>query len=310
MSVRFAAAALSACAFPVLLAAQESASEEPGDAALAALAKRAVEFVASYNNGDSSALANHFVPDGEIVLADGAVLSGREEIKEFYDEVFSGDERPQAALEAGAVRFVTPGVAVEDGTFHVTLPGGAVVSHEYTAIVVQQGDGGWLTARIRDEVEDLAPGSEKMLALDWLVGDWLIERDGTRTFLSFDWSDAGPFLDGRAVTETAGEESTSSTYRVGWNNERGQFVSWAFDAQGGYLNAEWTEAEEGWLIRAEGVTADGETNEVTQILVPDPDKQGFAWNTRDQVIGGEVMPDAGARVVRRPPATKDEADGE
>ncbi|MCB1133970.1 MAG: SgcJ/EcaC family oxidoreductase, partial [Verrucomicrobiae bacterium] len=216
MKSRIFAATLAIAAMPVLLAAQDNDSD-PNEAALAVLASRAQDFVDRYNQGDSAALAAHFVPRGEIVLADGGVVSGREEIKKFYDEVFAGEEDPKGALEAGSVRFVTPGIAIEDGTFHVTKPDGEIVSHYYTAIQVQQNDGGWLTASIRDELEDHAPASEKLIALEWLVGDWLIERDGSRTFLTFSWSEDGPFIDGRALTEIAGESSTSSTYRIGWN---------------------------------------------------------------------------------------------
>ncbi|MCP5544321.1 MAG: SgcJ/EcaC family oxidoreductase [Akkermansiaceae bacterium] len=310
MNSRNLAAMLAFAAMPVLLTAQDNDSADPNEAALAALASRAQDFVDRYNQGDSAALASHFVPRGEIVLADGGVVSGREEIKDFYDEVFAGEDDPKGALEAGSVRFVTPGIAIEDGTFHVTKPDGEVVSHYYTAIQVQQDDGGWLTASIRDELEDLAPASEKLIALEWLVGDWLIERDGSRTFLTFSWSEDGPFIDGRALTEIAGESSTSSTYRIGWNNERKNFVSWAFDAEGGYMNAQWTGSDEGWLLRSHGVTADGESNEATQVLVPDSGLQSFVWNTRDQVIGGEVQPDASTRVVKRPPSPKTDTAGE
>lgn len=309
MKSRIAAVTLASAAMTVLLTAQDNQAPDPNEAALVSLASRAQDFVDRYNQGDSAALASHFVPGGEIVLADGSVVSGREEIKDFYDEVFAGDEDPKGALEAGSVRFVTPGIAIEDGTFHVTRPDGEVVSHYYTAIQVQQDDGGWLTASIRDELEDHAPASEKLIALEWLVGDWLIERDGSRTFLSFQWSDDGPFIDGRALTEIAGESSTSSTYRIGWNNERKNFISWAFDAEGGYMNAQWTESDEGWLLRSHGVTADGEPNQATQVLAPDDDCQGFVWNTRDQVIGNVVQPDASTRVVKRPPAPKSDTAG-
>ncbi|MCB1130787.1 MAG: hypothetical protein KDN05_06625, partial [Verrucomicrobiae bacterium] len=118
------------------------------------------------------------------------------------------------------------------------------------------------------------------------------------------------FIDGRALTEIAGESSTSSTYRIGWNNERKNFVSWAFDAEGGFMNAQWTGSDDGWLLRSHGVTADGESNEATQVLVPDAGLQSFVWNTRDQVIGGEVQPNASTRVVRRPPSPKTDTAGE
>jgi uncharacterized protein (TIGR02246 family) len=273
----------------------------PSPASLTALARNAQEFVDSYNKADPEALAKHFLPEGEIVLANGELVKGRGEIAEFYTTVFSGEAKPKGALEAGSVRFVTPGIAVEDGTFHVTLPSGEVISHYYTAVHVKQENGSWLTASLRDELEDRAPAAEKLLGLSWIVGDWMIEREGTRTLLSFSWSKEGPFIDGKALTEEAGEESISTTYRIGWDAHRKGFVSWGFDAQGGHSKAEWSPADNGWLLRASGVTADGETNQSTQQISPNPSLQSFDWSTRDHTLNGESQPDSVSRVVKRPP---------
>lgn len=303
---RFLLHAAISLACPAISAFAEDA--DPNQANLDALAANAKAFVESYNKADHEAMAKLFLPEGEIVLADGEMVTGREDITEFYKEVFSGEAKPKAALEAGSVRFVSPGIAVEDGTLHVTKPSGEVVSHFYTAVQVKQENGTWLTASVRDELEDKAPASEKLIALDWLANDWLIEVDGTRTFLAFEWSEDGPYLDGRALTETAGEESISSTYRIGWNNARKNFVSWGFDAQGGYTKSEWTSTDNGFLLRTTGVTTDGEINQSTQTITPDDNLQGFTWASRDQTIGDEVQPDRTVRVVRRPPQTDEDED--
>lgn len=280
------------------------AQDDPNADKLEKLASSATAFVEAYNQGDAAGLAALFLPDGEITLADGDVVSGREEIEAFYDEVFAGEDDPQAALEAGAVRFVTPTIAIEDGTFHVTAPTGEVASHNYTAIQVQQDDGSWLTASVRDSLEDTAPPSEKMLALEWLVGDWEVERDGVTTWLAFDWSESGPFIDGRALTEEPGEASTAATWRIGWDARREGYVSWGFDALGGFNRSEWTATDTGWLLRTQGVTADGEDNRSTQMLEPSESGESIDWTKRDQVIGGELQPDLKVTIVRRPPAPK------
>lgn len=295
---------LSLLALPAARTQEEDANKPNLDA----LAANAAAFVEAYNKAEPESLAKLFLPEGELVLADGNVVGGRDEIRDFYQEVFAGDADPKAALEAGSVRFVTPGVAIEDGTLHVTKPSGEVVSHFYTAVQVKQENGAWLTASIRDEIEDHAPASEKLVALEWLVGDWLIEVDGTRTFLSFAWSEDGPYIDGKALTEQAGEDSTAATYRVGWNAKRKNFVSWAFDALGGYNKSDWTTADGGWLLRSNGVTADGEVSESTQSFVLDPSRQSFMWSRRDQTIGDEVQPDSSVRVVKRPPDLDTPAD--
>jgi len=290
--------------------AQEST--EVIDPNLESIRKNAQDFVTAYNAQDVEGLAKQFLPDGEIVFADGTVAAGREAISEFYTEFFSAEEDPQGALEAGSVRFVTPGVAIEDGTFHVTLSSGEVSSHFYTAVRVRQEDNSWKIASVRDELEDHAPANEKLLDMAWIIGDWLIEADGARTFLAFEWSDDGPYIDGRALTEMAGVESTSSTYRIGWDAARKSFISWAFDAEGGHNQSVWTKTETGWMLRSTGITADGEIITATRVIEPEENGQSFLWISRDQVLDGEALPDRSTQVVRRPPepASAEPTEGE
>jgi uncharacterized protein (TIGR02246 family) len=283
------------------LASARSQDTDPNKASLEALAANAQAYVNAHNEGNAEAIAKLFIPEGEIILSSGEIVSGRAEIQQFYTDLFSGEKRPRAALEAGSVRFVTPKLAIEDGTLHVTRPTSEVISHHYTSTQMQQDDGSWLTASIRDEIEDIAPASEKLLPLEWMIGDWIIEKNGLRTFLTFKWSNDGPFIDGKAVTEMAGEENTSSTYRIGWNNNRKNYISWAFDTFGGHMISQWTKNNSGWLLRTSGVTADGEVNHSTQTIEPDPSLQHYIWSTRDQTIGGNSLPDGSVRVVKRPP---------
>lgn len=279
-------------------AAQEEQNQK---ADLEILSRNAKSFVDAYNKGDADTMAKLFLPSGEIILANGELIAGREEIVEFYNGIFSAEEKPKAALEAGSVRFVTPSLAIEDGTLHVTKPSGEITSHNYSSVHIKQADGSWLTASIRDEIGDKAAPDEKLQPLKWLAGDWIFEKDGTRTFLSFDWSDDGPYLDGRALTMQASEASTTSSYRIGWNGNRKNHVSWAFDSKGGYTKSDWTTTDESWLLRTSGITADGEVNQSTQSFSPDDNKQGFTWSIRDQTIGGETQPDVSIRVVKCPP---------
>jgi uncharacterized protein (TIGR02246 family) len=283
------------------LASARSQNADPNKSSLEALAANAQAYVNAHNEGKAEAIANLFIPDGEIILSTGEIVSGRAEIQQFYADLFSGEKRPRAALEAGSVRFITPKLAIEDGTLHVTRPSGEVISHHYTSTQMQQDDGNWLTASIRDEIEDVAPASEKLLPLEWMIGDWIIEKNGLRIFLTYKWSDDGPFIDGKAVTEMAGEENTSSTYRIGWNNNRDNYISWAFDSFGGHMVSQWTKKNSGWLLRTSGITADGEVNHSTQAIEPDPSLQHYTWTTRDQTIGGNSLPDGSVRVVKRPP---------
>lgn len=274
----------------------------PAAADLAALAASARSFVDAYNHRDAAAIAALFLPDGELVLASGELLAGQAEIKDHYAAVFAADKESKLALEAGSVRFLTPTVATEDGTVHLTAPSGEVSSTDYAAVHVRQDDGSWRFASVRDRPDDRAPACEKLLALAWLVGDWLAEIRGTQTTLTFAWSEDGPFLDGKAVTEQAGAGSTAATWRIGWDARRMGFVSWGFDAGGGYNFSEWTAAPAGgWLLHTRGVTADGESNQLTQIITTGPGNENFTIARRDHVIDDAVQPDRAVTFVKRPP---------
>lgn len=288
--------------------AQAQDEADPAEAKLAALEKAAQSLVSAFNDKDAAAIAATYLPNGELTLSSGEILTGREAIEDYYAGLFedAGDQAPKAAVEAGEVHFATPAIAIENGTFHLTAVSGEVSSFDYSAVLVQQDDGSWLAATVRGEDDDTALPDEKLIALDWLVGDWMIEVDGSRTYVAFNWSDDGPYIDARALTEEAGVESTASTLRIGWNPKRDGFVSWHFDALGGYSFNEWTVADDNrYLLRSLGVTSDGESQRGTVILEVADDGQSFTWTSRDKVIGGEVQPERSLRVVKRPPAPKE-----
>lgn len=279
-----------------------------GSEDLEILQESATAWVEAYNKGDAEAISSLFVARGEFALASGELLLGREEIKSYYSELFSMEARPQAALEAGSVRFVSDRIALEDGTIHLTSPEGGVSSHFYTAVHERQEDGGWLLASVRDEGGDESTPSEKLLSLEWLIGDWVIQTEAGDTWISFFWSDDGPYIDAKATTESPDAPSSSATMRIGWNENTETFQSWSFDADGGFNQSKWTTMNPGeFLLRTEGITASGETNVSTQILRELPGGAGFSWTKRDQVIAGELAEDRTLKAVKRPPEPSEES---
>ncbi|MEM6915151.1 MAG: nuclear transport factor 2 family protein [Verrucomicrobiota bacterium] len=267
------------------------------------LSELSQKFVDSFNDRNAEAIAKLFVPDGEIVLASGTILIGQDDLTDHYTNVFASGEAPLAALEASSVRFVTPSVATEDGTIHLTYESGEVSSHFYTTVQLKQEDGSWLYASVRDEEGDHALHSEKLLALGWLIGDWVIQSKDADTWISFQWSESGPYIDAKLLTETAGVQATGATFRIGWNERSESFNSWAFDDQGGFVHSSWIEAgPDEWILKSNGVTSDGETHNATQTIALDESEQSFIWAKRDQIIGGELLPERTARAVKQPPS--------
>jgi len=270
---------------------------------LSKLEQSARSFVEAFNAGDADAIASLFVQEGELVLASGELVIGRANLAEHYSAAFSESDRPQAALEAGSVRFLTEDMAIEEGTVHLTEPSGEISSHFYTAVHAKQEDGTWLFASVRDEIGDHALPAEKLFALEWLIGDWVAQINGSDTWISFSWSDDGPYIDAKALTESPEGPSTASTMRIGWNERDESFVSWAFDAEGGYNYSTWISPEtDQWLMKTQGITSEGETNTVTQEVTLNSSGESFSWSKRDQIIGGVLQDGRTIQFVKRPPA--------
>ncbi len=301
--------------YAVLLAAASSAhAQESGagetkagapaaelEADVESLGKAAEHFVEAYNRKDAAGIAALFAENGEIIARDGDTIHGRDAIKERYEELFAGDKVPQIALEASSVRMVAPGVAIEDGVIHFTTDGRETVeSVSYSATQVKQGDGSWLIASTRDQME-VTPPSEHLKALAWLEGEWSYEgEEGVRMDLVLEMDGSGNFLLGEAIsTDTAGEEQSTSI-RIGWNPACSSVFWWTFDSDGGNASGQWTRRGDTWLIRTGGITADAETTAAMHTLSRDGDDT-ILWNATDRVMAGEPQPDAALRFVRRAP---------
>ncbi|MDF1658582.1 MAG: SgcJ/EcaC family oxidoreductase [Verrucomicrobiales bacterium] len=288
--------------FPALAALILFAPSIHADDDLSKLEESAASLIEAFNAGDAEAVSNLFVEDGELVLSSGKIVIGKANLLEHYTSVFSDPERSQAALEVGSVRLLTSGMAMEDGTVHLTAPDGGVSSFFYQAVHAKQEDGSWKLASVRDVEGDQSMPAEKLGALKWLIGDWVMQTRGGDTWISFFWSEDGPYIDAKAMSESPQAPATSATMRIGWNEAEEAFKSWGFDGEGGFNESDWVESGPNeFLLKTMGVTASGEKNVVTQVLKLSNKGNVFSWSKRDQVLGGEVLADRTVQAVKRPP---------
>lgn len=285
-----------ACALQVRA---EEASPE-----IAGLQKAAADFVTAYNNRDAAALAKLFTENGEMTdLRGTALTSGREQIQARYEEIFA-DKPLQIAIEVDSVRLVTPTLAIEDGTYHLTPAddeNAPPKSTAYTAVLAQ-GDGGeWRIASTRS-LRDVTDAAGRLAELAEVIkGEWTYNSpEGVRLDLAFGWDPSGKHLTGEMLTTTADAQPQEGTIRIAWDASKQQIVSWMFDAKGGFTHGFWTRTDEGWLIRSEGTTGDGETLSASQQLSAE-DKNTLIWTATQRIVDGENAPDRTLRMVRQAP---------
>lgn len=271
---------------------------------IAGLQKAAAEFVTAYNKQDATAIAALFTEDGEMADLSGTNLtSGRDEIQARYEQIFS-DDPLRIAIEVDSVRFVAPNLAIEDGTFHLTPADDESApprSTTYTAVLIQDDAGAWRIASTRN-LRDVTEAAGRLASLaDALKGEWTYrDSEGVRLDLAFGWDPTGKYLAGEMLTSTADAEAQPGSIRIAWDASKQQIVSWMFDAMGGFTHGVWTPSDQGWLIRSEGTTGDGETLTACQQLITEG-TDTLIWTATQRVVDGEQTPDKTLRLVRQAP---------
>ncbi len=284
---------LLACAMPAL-------AEEPSPE-IAGLRQSAADFVTAYNKKDAVAVSLLFTEQGEIVESDG-VTSGRKEIQARYESIFSGDPR-QIAIEVSDVRIVAPSVAIEEGIYHISPPDDENApprSTAYTAVMLKNDKGTWQIASSRD-VADVTDPAGHLADLEQVIsGEWTTQIDGVEVDYAFGWDPTGKFLLGEILTTKSDTEPQTGSMRIGWNAAKKSIISWVFDARGGVIEGVWTANDEGWELRSEGTTADGEMITMSQKLTTEG-QDTLIWTSSNRVIDGKKAPDITLRIVRQAP---------
>jgi uncharacterized protein (TIGR02246 family) len=87
-----------------------------------AIAKNAEGFIEAFHKGDAEALTAFWTPDGDYTDEDGKTLKGRAAIAKAFKKFFAENKGLQLRIDSTSLRFVTPYVAVEDGTTAVIPP--------------------------------------------------------------------------------------------------------------------------------------------------------------------------------------------
>ncbi len=80
----------------------------------------------------------------------GEQVVGREAIEKQFAAIFAEAKGAKLEAKTDSIQFVSPNVAVEQGTAKVIRPDAAPEESEYTAVYVKR-DGQWLLDRVTEE---------------------------------------------------------------------------------------------------------------------------------------------------------------
>jgi uncharacterized protein (TIGR02246 family) len=265
----------------------------------AALLKNAEAFVEAFHRGDAKALAAHWAADGDYTDQKGRHLKGREAIEKAFKELFAEHKGLKLRINMQSVRFMTPDVAVEDGTTEVFPPDGAPPSRARYTIVHVKKEGQWLVGSVRDAIFVPPTNHEFLRGLEWAIGDWVSEGNtGESARLSFAWSEHQNFIINKFTTSFKGLTVGSGTQFIGWDPLEKKIRSWTFETTGTFGEGFISQDGDRWILKASFVLRDAKklttTNVVTRL-----DADTITWQSTDRAMDGKALPDAKAIKLKR-----------
>ena len=279
------------------------AADSDQAASEAAIRKMDAGYVEAFNKHDAEALANYWSPDAVYLdRVTGEEVSGRENIAKRFTALFKDQPESKMTVDTDSIRFVSPNVAVEEGTSNETIGKGAPEEVPYTAVYIKR-DGQWLLDRVTDQAEKAAPSPyEHLKVLEWMVGRWVDKDDDDNATIETEckWTKNQSYLT-RSYTVTVGDDVDLSGIQViGWDPEAKSIRSWTFDSDGGFSEAAWERKGDRWYVHNTGYLADGRKGTMTNVI-RQIDDNSFTWKTIERTAGGELLPNIDEVVIEREP---------
>lgn len=265
----------------------------------AAIRKNVESYTEAFNKQDAKALAELWSPEAVYTNPiSGEAVAGREAIEKEFAASFAAQKGAKLETTVEAIRFISPNVAVENGTARVVVGEAKPTESSYSAIHVKR-DGKWLLDRVTEEdLPEIVSNYEKLKGLEWMIGTWVDEDDASRVATTCQWSKNRNFIV-RSFSITVGDRLDASGIQViGWDPAAKQIRSWVFDSDGGIGEGVWTNKGNKWFIQAKDTSADGRKLTSQNVLtVVDNDR--FTWQSVDRQVDGNVLPNIDEIVVVR-----------
>ena len=267
---------------PAKYSADEAAIRQANDSLLKA-----------YASDNAETVAQHFTPDAEYVNSNGAVFHGREAIQDSLTTFFADHPGCELQTELHDLRFVSPTVAIVEGTTTVVHKGDSdETTHCKFTAVYNKNDDKWLLASVRDQLHAVRPTHEDQLEqLSFLIGDWVNEDSDSVVSFSCRPTENGKFLIRDFSMKVQGQEVLSGTERIGWDPLTGKLRAWIFDSEGGFAEGMWHREGDVWTLRLSGVNSAGEVASGTSHYTVINDHR-MTWQAVDHVIGGVALPNS------------------
>lgn len=256
----------------------------------AAIRASVAAYVVAFNLGDAKAIAAQWSPDA--VYSNpmtGDEVTGRKAIEEQMVEIFKNAKETKIEVDVSSIRFLSPSVAIEEGTARVLRPGNEPDVTVYSCMHVKSG-GNWLVDRMTEQSEPIFRSNYQHLKdLQWMIGTW-VDQDGSATIkTTSQWSKNQNFITRRFSVSFDGESDLSGVQLIGWDPVAQNIRSWVFDSDGGFGSSTWKNNENKWVIHSSATLSDGRKASAVKTLTILDDKT-ITWQASGRSLDGEILP--------------------
>lgn len=256
----------------------------------AAIRKLADTYCVAFDRRDAKALAQVWSPDAVYNSPiSGNRVQGRAAIEAEFAGMFRAEGTARLSVKIDSIRFVTPDVAIEDGTASVVRPGEAPSDSTYTVVLVKK-ENRWLIDSDRETVLPSTPTAyDKLKELDWMVGEWADNDERASVKTVCQWTAGRAFLTRTFSVAVEGQIELQGTQVIGWDPAKKQIRSWAFDSDGGFAQGTWKRDGDRWVIHSVNTLPDGRKG-VSTNLMRMIDNDHFGWSSIGREVEGELLP--------------------
>jgi hypothetical protein len=231
-------------------------------------------------------------------LSDVQVV-GREAIETQFATIFAEAKGIKLEATTEAVQFVSPNVAVEQGTAKLIRPDQAPEESEYTAVYVKR-DGQWLLDRVTEEDVALPAPSpyEQLKELEWIIGRWVDQDDQATVVTECNWTKNNSFITRSFTVQIRDRIDMAGMQIIGWDPSTKQIRSWVFDSDGGFGQATWTKKDDRWNITQSGVLPDGRKSSAVNIITR-LDDNTCTIQSVNRMVDGQLQPNVDEVIIVR-----------
>jgi uncharacterized protein (TIGR02246 family) len=252
------------------------------DRAEAEIRQAARAYLAALQRGDGKAIAACWSTDGIYVDVAGHSTPARElAIREFTAPAAaasqaSADSGDRIDAKAGTIHWVSANVALERGTItQAEAETVATAEIKFLAVWVKR-DNRWLLDYLQETAGQKSSSPGKLGDLGWMVGHWTTNGTGPRAQISVNWSAGKKYLVQKFKLELPDQQELQGEQRIAWDPVRGSIRSWLFRSDGGFAESSWSQEDETWIVKIQGVNASGtETSAINMWTADGPDRCWF-----------------------------------